>query len=327
MDAAFDVEDMFMAGAEPEPVEPTNKAEGAEQDEATTENAETEAAEAEVDAASADAEPEAQAEEPAAEADAETLKALKPKAIKRFNQMLSQRDEALAEARQAKAERDALKAQIEQRQNEPVAVVKASDPLAKVTNLEQLEAHESYWENVRLWCLANLNGGVPPKELSGGDGETELPPRTVVENLARAEAIIKAAPKKREFLESFRAERAKAREAAPDMFRAGTPENKAAVDYQRKLLNFEAQADQDLIIAKLLKVDRMEREEREGIRYTRVETKKPDPKTAPVALKPLPKPAPSAARTPVVRASGTLKTLAEKLAAGPQDVEALFDMA
>lgn len=294
-----------MAGAEAPPADATNPDnEGAEHDEATTEQPPAEVTEAEEAAvAEAEGEPEAQAEEPTAEEDAEVLKALKPKAIKRFNQMLTQRDEALAKARDAEARAAALEAKNSERQDEPVPVVKAGDPLARVTNLEQLEAHESHWENVRLWCLANLQGGVPPKELSGGDGQTEFTSAAVVDNLATAEAILKKVPVKRTFLESFRATRAKAREAAPDMFKAGTPEHKAAVDYQRRLLNFESQADQDLIIAKLLKADAREREEAEGIRYTRVETK-PAAKPA-AATKPQPKPAQAAARTPVVRAAGT----------------------
>lgn len=318
-----------MAGAEPEPASETNQPEGAEQDEVTTEEtAATEAAEAEVDAASADAEPEAQAEEPAAEEDAEVLKALKPKAIKRFNQMLTQRDEALAKVREAEARATALQAQLEQRQDDPVPVAKTSDPLARVTNEEQLDAHESFYRQARSWCRSHPNGGVPPVELTGGR-EVEFDAEMVGTNLDRYETLLEAVPARRAFLGTFKVERAKAREASPDMFKAGTPEHKEAVAYHRKLLNFDTQADQDIIIAKLLKADRMEREEREGIRYTRVETK-PAVKTAPVAIKPQPKPAQPAARTPVVRPNGAKTTTAaawERVNApgGVVDIEELMD--
>lgn len=273
--------------------------------------------------------------DPDAAADEAVRTALKPKAVKRFNQMLSQRDEALREAREAKAERDTLKAQLDTRTDEPAPIVKQGDPLARVTNEEQLEAHESYWENVRLWCLGNLQGGIPPKELSGGDGQTELPAETVVENLQKAERILKAVPHKRAFLNTFRAERAKVREAAPELFKPGTPDHAAAVEYHRKLLNFDTQAEQDDIIRKLVKLDRIEREEREGVaRYTRVELKKPAAGTkagTTAGAKPAPKPAPvAAARTPVVRAANAKTTRQqawERLNApgGEVDVEELMD--
>jgi len=294
-----------MAGDEPTSAEPTNAP--GENDQAT-ETEETEAGEAEVDAASEDAE--ATTEEAAAEeaepADAEAIKALKPKAIKRFNQMLSQRDEALAEARAAKAERDALQARIDQHQDGPTPVIKSGNPLASVTNEEQLAAHEATYRERLRWCRSHPTGGIPPVEWTGGV-EVELEAGKVGEYLDDYETLLKEhVPARRALLAEFRETRAKVRETMPEMFRAGTPEHKQAIDYQKKLLNFDAQADQDEIIRKLLKVDRMEREEREGVRYTRVETKKTA--TAAVAqpgVKPAPKPAQAAARTPVVRPAGT----------------------
>jgi hypothetical protein len=262
---------------------------------------ETEAESTETEEADAEAETTDETGQP----DGEVLKALKPKAIKRFNQMLSQRDEALREAREAKAERDALKTQIEQPKDEPQAVIKTSDPLARVTNEEQLEAHETFYRSVRSWCRSHPHGGVPPVELTGGR-EIEMDAEQVGRKLDEYESLLEAVPKRRELLASFKAERTKVREAMPEMFKAGTPENTAHDRYQRKLLNFDTQADQDDIIRKLIKVDRMEREEREGVRYTRVETKKVTPATtAQPGAKPAPKPAPVAARTPAVRPSGT----------------------
>ena len=61
----------------------------------------------------------------------------------------------------------------------------------------------------------------------------------------------------------------------PQMFTDGTPEHQSAETYRRQLLNFRTAAEQDAIIAKLLKIDHQEREERDGVaRYTRVALKK-----------------------------------------------------
>lgn len=324
--AEFDVESLFMAEPEAAQVDTTNE-EGAEHDETAPAAEDT----SEVEAAEAEDDPEEPAIEadPEAESDAEVLKALKPKAIKRFNQMLSQRDEALREAREAKQLADTLKAQIEQRENAPPAIAKPSDPLAKVVNEEQLEAHETFYRTARSWLRSHPNGGVPPVELTGGQ-EVEFDAETVGAYLDRYETLLESVPKRREFLKGFQAERAKAREVIPEMFQASTPENKAAQDYRRKLLTFDSQADQDLIIAKLLKVDRMEREEREGgVRYTKVAVK-PAAAPAPVAGKPQPKPATPAARTPVVRAAGAkapTEAAWERVNApgGQVDVEELMD--
>jgi len=328
MSSDFDVETMFMA-EEGSAAEVVENQEGAGQDEETTE------AEAAVDAES-EAEEAIEAEDTTEEAqagseagdDAETLKALKPKAIKRFNQMLSQRDEALAARRAAEAERDAIKAQLDQKSDEPIPVAKSSNPLAAVTNEEQLDAHENFYRTARSWLRSHPNGGVPPVELTGGR-EIEFDSEMVGQNLDRYETLLESAKGHREFLQKIRAERAKAREVAPEMFKAGSPEHAAALEYHRKLLNFDSQSDRDIIIAKLLKADRMEREEREGIRYTKVATKAAD-KPAPAAAKPQPKPAPAAARAPVMRAAGAKSGTAaawERVNApgGSVDIEELMD--
>lgn len=299
--ASFDVEDLLAGPTEDAKATKTDD-EGEGQEEETLAETEEEAqAETEEEAgAEEETEEEAQAE---TEEDTEALKAMKPKMLKRFNKLLEQRDAEKAEARKARAELEALKTQMEQRQDTPTPLQVPSDPLAQVVNEEQLEAYGNHYQRVKAWCRRNPQGGMPPKELTGGM-ELELDADGVVSNLEDAEKLLERVPEKREFLQKFKAERAKAREAMPEMFKAGTPEQKAAGAYFKRLLSFGAQPDQDLILQKLVKLDTIEREEREGVaRYTRVPLKAGKTATG-AAAKPAPKPA-LTARTPnpVLRAT------------------------
>jgi hypothetical protein len=304
---SFDVE-AFLAGetqasdatetnSDAEPAEDT-PTEESDADTATADDADDETA----------AETEGEEAEPGADEakseDDPNLEGLKPKAIKRFNKLLTQRDEALAAKRAAEAELAELKTKLEQRADEPQPVKVDSNPLATVTNEEQLEAHEQYYEQVQAWCRRNPQGGTPPKHLTGNE-ERELDADMVVTNLEHAERMLnKALPKHREFLQAHRAKRAEARAAHPKVFTAGTPEHDLAKALMPRLLNFASQADQDALLAKLVKAELMEREERDGVaRYTRVELKKPATPAKPAAAKPAPKPALTSTTVPLVKAT------------------------
>jgi hypothetical protein len=205
--------------------------------------------------------------------DAELLRALKPKAQKRFNQLLKQRDEALAARREAEKERDELKVQVESGADAPVPVVLRDDPLAAVVNEEQLDAHANFYQRVKSWCRRNPDGGVPPRDLTGGV-ETDLDRDAVIDNLETAETMLEAVPRRREFLARFREMSRGAREYLPEAFKKGTAEHKRALEIQRALFEFGRRPDQALIVARLVKLERMEREEREGVaRYPRIEVK------------------------------------------------------
>jgi len=238
------------------------------------------------------------------ETEDEAPEGLKPKAVKRFNKLLAQRDEARANELKLKLELADLKGKQEQRQDEPVAVKAESDPLAAVTNAEQLEAHENYFRQVKAWCRRNPQGGIPPKELTGGV-ERELDVDAVVNNLEHAETMLEALPTRRVFLEKFRADRAEARKAYPKVFTPGTVEEAEAKVLLPKLLNFRTQADQDKMLARLVRAELMEREERDGVaRYTRVELTKPKASPAKEANgKPTPKPALTRLSVPPVKAT------------------------
>lgn len=248
---------------------------------------------------------------------------LKPKAVKRFNKLLEQRDAAKAAERLAKEELASLKAQLEARQDEPTPVKADADPLAQITNDEQLEACEAFYNRVKAWCRRNPNGGTPPKELTGGV-EQELYVEGVVSSLEQAERMLESLPKRREFLRSYREAKAKAKEAYKPVFTPGTAENALAESLRPRLLNFRSQADQDALLAKLVKAELMEREERDGVaRYTRVELKNGKP-AAPVTAKAVPKPALTRTIVPPVKAAsnGTKTDVMTRLRTGGESIDA-----
>lgn len=296
--SSFDVE-AFLAG-EDKPAGETNQEDAESADTtAATETAEDEAPTGEESDSTEETAPEGEAA--TSEDDDAQPEGLKPKAIKRFNKLLEQRNSAQAEATQIKAQLAELKAQQEARQDAPTPLKVDSDPLASFTSEEQLEAHESFNSRVKSWCRRNPMGGVPPKDLTGGT-EIELTAEQVVDNLEQAEQMLERIPKRRAFLTDFRAKRAEARAAYPNVFKAGTPEHDAAKTLLPRLLNFRTQADQDALLARLVKVELMEREERDGVaRYTRVPLKNQTTPASAASGKPMPKPAPQASSVPPVR--------------------------
>jgi hypothetical protein len=248
--------------------------------------------------------------------------------------------EALARAEAAEKQAAELKAQIEV-STEPRAAT--ATPLSYLTrdlqvdlenaeHLESLEAHARSWQ---AWCRRHPTGGTPSK-----DGE-EWTPEQVVNQLEWAEQVLEALPKHREFKAGFQTERAKVKAELPRLFQAGTEEQRAFAAEQRRVLNAASAKDQDTIIARqvltrdiplaeLAKLAERFREERDGVAsYARVPKKsatggaaapdKPKPKLTLVTTRPVGAVKPAA--------EGSRKTLAERLAAGPQDVEALFDVA
>lgn len=256
-----------------------------------------------------------EAEEMRKEIDAATQEGTKPRTLKRMQRMLERYNAALAKEREADAKAAEAEAKISEmqskldeathaKQDQPVPVKVDNDPLAAVTNEEQLDATEVNAQAWRRWCIRNLNGGTPPVQ-----GAEDMSADEVADALERAEDTLAAIPKRREFLAKFQANRAEARKAHPEMFRAGTPEHAAHGSWQKRLLNFATAADQDTIIAKLLKVERMEAEEKAGIaKYQRVAVPKPGSAATPAgaaatsAAQPKPKaPTPAPPSVPQVR--------------------------
>lgn len=260
-------------------------------------------------------------------------------AAKDFKRMHRQRDEAKQAAAEAKRRAEAAEAkaaelenQLRQSQDQPVPVQSSTNPLARITNPAALDAEVQRVKAIIDWCRTNPEGGTLPAKLVGGTEGEDLEDRAAVAHALRwAEDRLEAVPKQREFLSAFSQTRAKVRAENPQMFVAGTPEHKAAQSWQSKLLNFGTAPDQDIIIARLLKLDRMEQEEADGIAsYARVPKKptsegqqqpddKPKPKPLQITTKPV-------SVKPAAGQPGAPRSIEEKLQAaqGPVDIEELF---
>lgn len=248
--------------------------------------------------------------------------------------------EALARAEAAEKQAAELKAQLEA-STEPPAT---TSPLAALTahmkvdldNAEALDGLNEYAQTWLNWCEENPMGGEP---VEGQEWDV----KRVVQQKRWAQSVLEALPKHREFKTGFQTERAKVKAELPKLFQVGTEEQKAFAAEQRKILNAGTAPDQDHIIArqvltkdiplsKLAELAERFREERDGIAsFARVPKKsattgntnpdKPKPKTVQVSTRPVGSVKPGSGM------GSHHKTLAEKLAAGPQDVEALFDVA
>lgn len=312
---SFDVEEFLAGPGQEAGTAETNTDAGTDEEQAAPtgeEATETDTATAEGDDETESTAPEGEESEDEAKAEDEDTppEGLKPKAIKRFDKLLKQRDEALAARRALEAQNAELKAKLDDRQDEPPPVKTSSDPLAAVTNEEQLDAHEQFYRDVRSWCRRNPNGGTPPKHLTRGE-EVEFSVEDVANNLDTAETMLEAVPTRRDFLAKFKATRAETRKAQPNLYTPGTVENETAKALLPRLLNFRTQADQDALLAKLVRIEMQERDEREGVaRYPRVEIKKASATTAkPAAVKPAPKPAVTGHTVPPVKpANGSSPT-------------------
>lgn len=295
MSATFDVEDL-LAGPAPGVATPnTNTTEGLEDDN-----------EAQPEAPDEPKESDADPDEPKTEDDdAEVVEDQQGKRLvgaKHFDRMRKQRDAAKSAQREMEAKLKEVEAKLAQVEDKPVVVSKQNDPLATVTNTEQLEAVEANAKAWRRWCRSNPLGGTPPIE-----GAEEMEPEKIAATLEWAEGILEAAPKRAQFLREFQENRQSVKKVLPQMFTPGTDEQRAYQQWQRKLLNFDTVADQDAIIAKLIKLEQQEREEKEGVaRYTRVELKKQDGGKSPakvVTTKPSPKSVTTTTTVPAVRSS------------------------
>lgn len=333
--AAFDVEDL-LADAPPAP-EPESKTDDPNRDETVSDEAQPE------DKADEGAEHEEEEPEVVEDQDGKRLVSAKhlERALKQRATAKTSEREALARAEAAEAQAAELKAQLEAT-TAPLASKEL--PLARLTaslkvdldNPDHLEGLKEYATNWLNWCERHPTGGVPTQ-----DGE-EWDTNQVVDQKQWAQRVLAEIPKHTEFKTSFAAERAKVKAELPKLFQVGTEEQKAFAAEQRKILSAATAQDQDHIIArqvltkdiplsKLAELAERYKEERDGIAsFARVPKKasqasennsdRPKPKTVIVSTRPVGSVKPGTE-------TGSRKTLAEKLAAGPQDVEALFDMA
>jgi len=342
--AAFDVEDM-LANAPPAPEDESNQADPNREDEANPDaeqqdgNAASDEAKPEGEAAE-NSEHDDEAPEVVEDQDGKRLVSAKhlERALKQRATAKTSEREALARAEAAEKQAAELKAQLEA-STEPTAT---ASPLAALTahmkvdldNAEAVEGLNEYAQTWLNWCEENPMGGEP---VEGQDWDV----KRVVQQKRWAQSVLEALPKHREFKTGFQTERAKVKAELPKLFQGGTEEQKAFAAEQRRILNAATAKDQDHIVArqvltrdiplqKLAELAERYREERDGIAsFARVPKKasaptggnldKPKPKIVQVSTRPVGSVKPG-------HFEGSRKTLAQQLAAGPVDVEAL-DMA
>lgn len=335
--AAFDVEDMLADGLPA--LEPESKQDDLSDDEQNDTDANDEAK----PEGAADETSEHNDEEPEVVEDQDGKRLVSAKhlerALKQRATAKTSEREALARAEAAEKQAADLKAQLEA-STEPVA--SKDMPLARLTadlevdldNPDQVETLVEYATQWRKWCQRHPMGGSPKPE------SDEWTTEQVVDRLEWTEQLLAEIPKHLDFKTGFPSERAKVKAELPKLFQVGTDEQKAFAAEQRKILNAGTATDQDHIIArqvltkdiplsKLAELAERYREERDGIAsFARVPKKasatganpdKPKPKPMQVSTRPVLNVKPG-------NADGSRKTLAQQLAAGPVDVEAL-DMA
>jgi hypothetical protein len=103
------------------------------------------------------------------------------------------------------------------------------------------------------------------------EGAEELTSEQVADYLIEAEERLAAIPQRKVFLASYQENQDAVRKSMPAMFQTGTPEAAAKAKYEKQLQQFSLLPNQAEIIAKLIKLDAQEAEEKAGIaKYTRV---------------------------------------------------------
>jgi len=240
--------------------------------------------------------------------------------------------EALARAEAAEKQASDLKTQLEATLVKPVtgteqALMRFLPDDSKFNPndeqaLAQLETHAKKWID---WCEENPMGGEPNE---GEDWDT----KQVVRQKREMQKILQAVRDHRDFQTKLTTERAKVQTANPKLFQVGTEEQKAHATARKELLGLASAPNQDAIIAELVNYRTMkQREAAEGGSWVFVPkkasnkseataTERPKARTVQVTTRPIGS----------VRANaetGSRKTMADKLAEGAQDVEALFDAA
>ena len=238
--------------------------------------------------------------------------------------------EALARAEAAEKEASELKAQLEAGMEKPVTGTSEAlmrllpeDTKFDANNPEHLSSLEEHAQSWLDWCEENPMGGEPTE---GQDWDA----KQVVQKKRQVQKMLTAIQAHRKFQSDVETERARVKAANPKLFQVGTEEQKVYASTRSELLNIATAANQDSIIAELVNYRQMkQRESAEGGSWVFVPKKasaksegaapdKPKPKAVQVTTRPVVSVKPGTE-------SGSRKTLADKLAAGPVDVEDLLD--
>jgi colicin import membrane protein len=187
---------------------------------------------------------------------------------KRVDKLTAQRkaaEEKAAEAANKLAELEKAKAETEAKLNEaarPVLAPAPDSPLADVGTEAELEQRIASAHSVRRWALTNSDGAT----IKAADGsEKFIDASEVKQYLIQADDLLTIhAPAKREWLKEFSAAHAPVEQHFPQLFKAGTPENKSYTEYLKKRPNFAREPDRDYVYSMALLGEQKWREMQEA---------------------------------------------------------------
>jgi hypothetical protein len=148
--------------------------------------------------------------------------------IRKFKE---QRNDAREEAQDAKAEMETLKAKANKVLAGPVPLQPTpADPLARITNEEQLEAHLAEAESVIEWAERELNAFDDDPDHEARSGEKAYTRADVRDIRKNAELAQRHGPKRLEFLRKQVSADEIARKHYPEQFREGSAFQRAAAE-------------------------------------------------------------------------------------------------
>jgi colicin import membrane protein len=187
---------------------------------------------------------------------------------KRVDKLTAQKkaaEEKAAEAANKLAELEKAKADAEAKLNEaarPVLAPAPDSPLADVGTEQELEQRIASAHQVRRWALQNSDGAT----IKAADGSEKFLDATEVKQyLIQADDLLTIhAPAKREWLKEFTQAHAPVEQHFPQLFKAGSPENKSYTDYLKKRPNFAREPDRDYVYAMALLGEQKWREMQEA---------------------------------------------------------------
>jgi hypothetical protein len=212
--------------------------------------------EAEQSEESAEPEGEKETEEEAEEEETDEPVVSKDVFQKRVDKLTAQKkaaEEKATEATKRLEELEAAKAEAEAKLNEaarPVLAPAPDSPLADINSDTELEQRIASAHAVRRWALQNSDGAT----VKAADGTEKFVDATEVKQyLIQADDLLTIhAPARREWLKEYSATHEPVKEIFPQLFKAGTAENKGYLDYLKKRPNFAREPDRDYVYSMAL---------------------------------------------------------------------------
>jgi hypothetical protein len=171
---------------------------------------------------------------------------------KRIDELTAKRKTAEERVALLEAENNDLKAKYAA---PPPLAPSPKNPLADIENETDLAKKVDLVQQAKTWAFQNLDGG----EVDYGNGQKEfMDGRRVKELYAQADLILsKHVPAKKEFLHNRAIFDAEAKKVYPNLFKAGTEENKILVGWQTVLPECRNVADLALIVGDALSGQKM----------------------------------------------------------------------